>query len=134
MENRKGFTLLEILIVIVIIGILAAVALPRFAKTIEYSRSAEAMTQLSSLRQSMERYYTFKSQYSFATLTSLDYDPTSLSGSSHFTFANPSIGAGGDAYSIMAYRLTVDGGAIADFIFIKNDGGKGGSGAFLGIR
>ena len=45
-KNKSGFTLLEIIIVIIIIGILASLALPKFFKTVEYSRSMEALTNL----------------------------------------------------------------------------------------
>ena len=42
MKRRKGFTLLEILIVVIIIGVLASVAISKYTWVIERSRSAEA--------------------------------------------------------------------------------------------
>ncbi len=42
MMNKKGFTLVELMVVIVIIGVLAAVALPKFAEAINKSRASEA--------------------------------------------------------------------------------------------
>ena len=47
--NKKGFTLLEIIIVIIIVGVLASLALPRFFSTVEYSRSTEALASLTSV-------------------------------------------------------------------------------------
>jgi len=55
--KKRGFTLLEVLIVIIIIGILAAIALPQYTKTLERAKSAEAMTNLGVLRGSMMRYW-----------------------------------------------------------------------------
>ena len=56
-KNKSGFTLLEIMIVVIIVGVLAALALPRLFGTIEYSRSTEAFSAFASIRSSMERCY-----------------------------------------------------------------------------
>ena len=55
--KERGFTLLEVLIVVIIIGILASIALPQYINTLEKARSAEALTGLGSLRSSMDRYW-----------------------------------------------------------------------------
>ena len=54
--TRGGFTLLELLMVVIIIGILAAAAIPTYSRTVEKSRSAEAMNFLGALRASELRY------------------------------------------------------------------------------
>ena len=55
-HNRKGFTLIELMIVVVIIGILAALAIPRFMQTSGKAKKSEAKTVLKQLYQ-LERAY-----------------------------------------------------------------------------
>lgn len=54
--SRKGFTLVELAVVIVIIGVLAAFGVPQFLKSVERSKAAEAFNYLSAVRASQERY------------------------------------------------------------------------------
>ena len=54
---EKAFTLLELTVVLVIIGILAAIGLPSYAKVIERSRAAEGTSILGALRAAQLRYY-----------------------------------------------------------------------------
>jgi len=68
---RKGFTLVELAVVIVIIGVLAAFGVPRFLKSVERSKAAEAFAYLSAVRSSQERYLAQYGQYS-SDITLLD--------------------------------------------------------------
>ena len=56
-HNRKGFTLIELMIVVVIIGILAALAIPRFMQTTGKAKKAEAKTVLKQLFQLESAYF-----------------------------------------------------------------------------
>jgi len=49
-KNQKGFTLIEILVVVIIVAILAAFAVPRYLRYVEKSRSTEAQTGIRALR------------------------------------------------------------------------------------
>ena len=69
--TRKGFTLVELAVVIVIIGVLAAFGVPRFLKSVERSKASEAFAYLAAVRSAQERYIAKERQYS-ATISGLD--------------------------------------------------------------
>ncbi len=54
---RKAFTLVELMIVVVIIGILAAVAIPKFADMVDKSKEGATKGQLTALRGALQVYY-----------------------------------------------------------------------------
>jgi len=54
---NKGFTLVELLVVVLIVGVLSAIALPQYTTAVERSRSAEALSLMSSIAESAQRYY-----------------------------------------------------------------------------
>lgn len=69
--RRKGFTLVELAVVVVIIGVLAAFGVPRFLQSVERSKASEAFAYLSAVRTAQERYHAREGTYA-ALLTDLD--------------------------------------------------------------
>jgi len=57
MKENHAFTLLELIVVIIIIGVLASLALPRFLYNIEANKGVEALVAMASLRRAVEWHY-----------------------------------------------------------------------------
>ena len=64
MRHEGGFTLIELMIVVVVIAILASIALPSYNDYITRSTFAEAHGNLADLRVKMEQYYMDNRRYS----------------------------------------------------------------------
>jgi len=56
-RNQKGFTLVELMIVVIIVGILAAVAIPMYQGATERAKASEAVAALGTIRGAMRVYY-----------------------------------------------------------------------------
>ena len=53
----RGFTLVELLVVMVVIGMLLTIAVPRYFKSLERAREAVLRQDITSLRESIDRFY-----------------------------------------------------------------------------
>ena len=79
MQKREtgGFTLVELAVVIVIIGVLAAFGVPRFLESVERSKASEAFNFLSSIVAGQERYHARQGSYaSLLSVLDIDLAPT----------------------------------------------------------
>jgi type IV pilus assembly protein PilE len=138
MNNKSGFTLLEIIIVIIIVGVLASLALPRFFATVEYSRSTEALASFTAVRQALERCYLQRNgDYTACTDidNTLDIENPGASPNSHFSYVVD--GASAVGYTITATRNTRDNGDGSSTIVISQDAtsvSRSGTGSFAGIQ
>ncbi len=61
--RARGFTLIELMITVAIIGVLAAIAVPSYTSYIAKGRRAEARTQLLQVAQFMQRFYTANDKF-----------------------------------------------------------------------
>ena len=137
-KNTSGFTLLEIIIVVIIIGVLASLALPRFFKTVEFSKGTEALSNLSTLRQSMQRCFLQTSDFTKCTLNGLDIEDPSTQANRRFEYTLSTLNTGD--YVVKAIRNTTDGGSTDTSNYIQlivNTAGvvsKDGSGIYASIK
>ena len=113
MKNRKGFTLIELIIVIVIIGILASISVPIYRGYTRRAMAAEGRSLVGSLSKAEKIYYAehtkFNAQAGTANDTVLGVDATmnkyftnftvTVAGGSAFTAATSGL-TGGDASGI----------------------------------
>ncbi|MBN1869045.1 MAG: prepilin-type N-terminal cleavage/methylation domain-containing protein [Candidatus Omnitrophica bacterium] len=63
MRNRKGFTMVELLVVLVIVAILAAVATPIYLANVQRSRASEAVSTMALVRQGLRDYQVSGNSY-----------------------------------------------------------------------
>lgn len=139
-NNKSGFTLLEIIIVIIIVGVLASLALPKFFQTVEFSKSTEALATIGTLRQSLERCYLQQQPNTYAgcTVTSLDVtnpsnNATPPNAAALFDYTFPVLGPAG--YTIIATRRAGPGpGTITVSQAATGIVTRSGTNTYAGIR
>jgi len=89
MQRAKGFTLIELMIVVVIVGILAAVALPAFGDQLRKSRRSEAVSELQRVVLQMEQWRSNNPSYANAVSPAVGVGtyPTVAASNAYYTFA-----------------------------------------------
>ena len=84
-QQSRGFTLIELVITLVVVGVLAAVALPVYRDQLRKSARAEAQAYLTNLASRQQQFLVDKRSYASALAALNSSPPSSLSGK--FTFA-----------------------------------------------
>ena len=129
--KNKGFTLLEILIVVVIIGILASLAIPRYEKTVEHSRGTEAIANLNILRGAELRFWGEYDEIA-TNFNDLDVENIQDNSSTYFTYSLDSYDNTTGNFTITATRQSVPPGIYeGDTITIDQDGNLDGTWPFV---
>ena len=63
MKKTKGFTLIELMISVAIIGILSSIAIPSYTSYLEAARSVEAQNNIATLKAAQEEYFIENNTY-----------------------------------------------------------------------
>ena len=76
LKKKSGFTLIEIIIVIVIIGVLASLALPRLSNQIRVAQATEAITMLGKYMKAIDQCYQIQESFTACNADTLVRDFT----------------------------------------------------------
>jgi len=120
-SRHKGFTLIEVMIVVAIVGILAAVAYPAYQQSVVKGKRAQGRTALAELLQQQERFMTQRNCYlPFNTVVATGAATAVASTECGFTAATavPFKTFSGDSFTSAAYVLsanacTLSGSAVS---------------------
>ena len=72
MRRQNGFTLIELMVVVSIIGVIAGIAYPSYLKSMQKGRRAEAKAELTRLSQALERCYSSYGTYKNAACSTVE--------------------------------------------------------------
>ncbi|KAA3660906.1 MAG: prepilin-type N-terminal cleavage/methylation domain-containing protein [Calditrichaeota bacterium] len=123
-KSMRGFTLIELMVTIIIIGVLASIAIPMYRANVERAKKAEADANMGTIRTALRVYYAEFGSYPTATaenpwdISNVNIDSTDLVGR-YFPATSYTVTSTSSSYTIYATgsgesdgldrQLTMDG-------------------------
>lgn len=126
MQRKQGFSLIELMVVVAIIAILAAIAVPWWGRYTFRARRADGQKLLMQIAQSEERYYTDYNHYP-ADASSLGYASASVTSENGYyvvTLASSPAAPAGQGYIAKAAPQGVQSKDVCGSLSIDNTGQK----------
>ena len=125
----RGFTLIELMVVIAIIGIISAIAYPSYMEYVKKAKRADAQASLTELSQYMERWYTGHGFYSKAAdgaaAPDLPFDTSPKEGEAIYSLSVSAISASGYTLEAAPIAGKQMAGDKCDSMTITNTGVRG---------
>ena len=123
--NKKGFTLVELLMVVIIIGILVTLAVPNYQKVVERAKGTKAKANLDMVRKAQIQYRALVDEFAdaLATLDSaseIDFSSANLTADNDWTYTMGGGGSSSIAFTCEAARRA--GQFDGETITIDEDG------------
>jgi type IV pilus assembly protein PilE len=135
----RGFTFIELMVVLALVGLLAVIAIPSYQESVRKSRRAEVRSQLMEVAQYLQRFYSHNDSFATTKAGAAATIPSELakvprnaapgSQSYDISFATPAAGAinpGLASFKIQAVRRAggpMDGDKCGDFT-LENTGAR----------
>jgi type IV pilus assembly protein PilE len=121
---QKGFTIIELMIVVVVLGILAAIAIPAYSDYVTRSKRADAKNALLAFQLEQEKFRANNPQY--ATAASLGLPANSPDG--HYTIALSGAGGLATSYALRATPNPSQNDPECDVLTIDESNNRGATG------
>lgn len=128
MTDNKGFTLVELMVVIVIIGVLAAVAIPKFTASTNKAKASECPTMLGLLEQAEHLIYQEQEEY----LVVADNDEikaqmgVDLGNARYFDYSVTSTDLPTKFQATATLAIALGDAKVNDIVWVDQDGTKDG--------
>lgn len=115
MERQRGFTLLEMMVVVAIIAILAGILIPNFTRARAQAQTAACIGNMRTIATALELYYTDKESYPVATAASIEstFMANNLNGYLSFIPHDPA--AAPSTYYMLTTVSAANNGGVAGY-------------------
>ena len=127
LSRVRGFTLIELMVVVAVIAILAAIAVPNYQESVRKARRAQAKADLVELAQLLERRHTVNNSYAGALPYAVS--PKDPGATVFYNIAPASIPAGAQTFTLTATPTGAQANDRCGNLSLSSAGAKGSTGS-----